>query len=136
MRIKDENVERGAVAAGGHRRRPGVARGRADDRHMLAAPGQHRVEHQPDKLQGQILERQRRAVKQFEQPDPLVELHQRRDRRVRERAIGPRRKRPQFVKSKTAGREQPDDAGGDFRIRQPREIAQRVAAERREPLGT
>ena len=64
---------------------------------MLAAPRQHRVEHQPDELQRQILERQGRAVKQFEQPEPLVELHQRRHRRVRERAIGPRRERPQFV---------------------------------------
>ena len=73
-------------------------------------------------------------MKQFQQPDPLVELHQRRDRRVREPAIGPRRKRPQFVKGEAPGREQPDDAGGEFRIRQTGEIAQSVAADRRQPF--
>ncbi len=135
MRIEDENVERGAVAAGGHRRRPGIARGRTDDRHVLAAPGQHRVEHQPDELQRQVLERQRRAVKQLEQPDPLVELYQRRHRRMRERAIGPLRKTPEFVGSETPGREQRDDARRDLRIRPPRQIAQRLAVERREPFG-
>ena len=42
----------------------------------------------PDQLQRQILEGQGRAVKQLQQPEPLVELHQRRHRRVRETAIG------------------------------------------------
>ena len=34
----------------------------------------------PDELQRQILEGERRAVEQLEQPQPLVELHQRRHR--------------------------------------------------------
>ena len=52
-----------AVAAGSHCRRSGIARGRADDRHMSAMSREHRIEHQPDKLQSQILKGKGRPVK-------------------------------------------------------------------------
>ena len=82
-----------AVAAGGERRRAGIARGGADDRHMLAPPRQRRVEQRADQLQRQILEREGRPVKQLHQPQPLVELHQRRHRGMAKAAIGLRRNR-------------------------------------------
>ena len=66
VRIQHENVERGAVAAGGERRRAGIARGRADDRHLFLPPRQHFVEQPAEQLQRQILEGEGRAVKQLQ----------------------------------------------------------------------
>jgi hypothetical protein len=54
---------------------------------MLVPSREHRVKHRPDKLQCEILEGKRRPVKQFEQPQPLVELNQRRDRGPIETAV-------------------------------------------------
>jgi hypothetical protein len=135
VRIQHENVERGAVAARRQRRRAGVARGRADDRHMLGAARQDRVEHQPDELQREVLEGQGRAVEQLEQPQPLVELHQRRHRRVPEDAIGARRRLTQLGGGEAVAGEQPDDAGRQLGIGQPGPAAQRLRVERRQPLG-
>src|SRR5207302_546205 len=74
--------------AAGERGRAGIARGRADYRHMLAAPRQHRIEQQPDELQGKVLEGERRAVEQLQEPEPPVELHQGRDCGMTEIAVG------------------------------------------------
>ena len=54
-------------------------------------PVEEPFEQQPEQLQRDILERQRRAVEQLEQPVALIELDQRRHRGVREAAIGLRR---------------------------------------------
>ena len=70
------------------RGRAGVAAGRADDRQVLSAAGEEFLEQQAEQLQRDILERQRRAVEQLEQPLPLVELDQRGDRGVGEAAVG------------------------------------------------
>ena len=50
--------------------------------------GEHVVEHPPDELQRDVLERQRRAVEQLEQPLLVVDLHERHDGRVAERGVG------------------------------------------------
>ena len=73
------------------RRRAGVAARRADDRDPLAPLGEHVVEQPPDELQGDVLERQRRAVEQLLQPELVVDLHERHDRRVAERRVRLRR---------------------------------------------
>jgi hypothetical protein len=46
------------------------------------------VEEPPDQLQGDILERQGRPVKQLQEPGPLVELLQGRDRGVVKAGVG------------------------------------------------
>ena len=45
------------------------------------------VEQAADELQGDVLERQRRAVEQLEQPVAVVDLDERDDRRVAERGV-------------------------------------------------
>ena len=109
VRIEEEDVDRGAVAAGFERRRAGIARGRADDRHPLAAPRQRRIEQMTEQLQRQILERQRRPVKQLQQPQPLVELDQRRHRRVAEPGIGRLAHPAHFAGPEAVAGEEADD---------------------------
>ena len=50
--------------------------------------GEETLEQQAEQLQRDILERERRAVEQLEQPVALVELDERRDRGMGEAAIG------------------------------------------------
>ena len=109
MRIQHKNVEGGAVAARRERGRAGVARGRADDRHLLAAPRQRGIEQPPNQLQRQILEGKRRAVKQLQQPQPLVQLHERRHGGMAERAVGaPGQPRQFLARECLAGKERHD----------------------------
>ena len=119
MRIKHEDVERGSVAAGGERRGAGVARGRPDDRHMLAAARQHGIEQMPDQLQRQILESEGRAVEQLQQPQPLVQLDQRGHRGVAEGAISGLSHLTQFRGRERLASEQAHDMRRKLRIRQP-----------------
>ena len=104
MRVEDEDVDRVAVAAGFECRRAGIAGGGADDRHMLGAPGQRRIEQQPNKLQCQILEGKGRPVEQLQQPQALVKLHQRGHRGMAEFAIGLHREPPATRPSQTCRR--------------------------------
>src|SRR5207247_5979987 len=96
LRIEKEDVDRRLAAARGERGGAGVARGRADDCYPLAAPRQRCVEEQAQELQRQILERQRRSVKQLEEPQIAIELDQRRDRVMAESAVGGRAQPAQF----------------------------------------
>ena len=76
---------------------------------MLAAPRQRGIEQPPHQLQRQILEGQRRAVKQLQQPQPLVQLHERRHGGMAERAVGTPGQPGQFLARKClAGKERQD----------------------------
>ena len=86
--VQHEDLDPGAVAAGLDGRRAGVARGRGDDRHPLAAPGEDVIEQPADDLQGVVLEGEGRAVEQLQQPVIGVELDQRGDRGMVEPGIG------------------------------------------------
>jgi hypothetical protein len=81
-------VDRGAA---------GVARRRADDGQRLGAAHQEFLEQQPEQLERDVLERQRRAVEQLEQEMAVVELDQRRHRGLGEAAIGLRAQFAQLV---------------------------------------
>ena len=88
MREQDEDVGPVAAREGIYRRAARVAGGGADDRRAFAPFGQH-VVHQPgEKLHGDVLERQRRPVEQFQQELVRAGLDQRADRLVTERRIG------------------------------------------------
>ena len=76
------------AAEGLDRRRAGVAGGRADDGRPRAAPPQRAVHQPAQPLHGEVLERQRRSVEQFEQEQIVVELGERRLRGVAEAGIG------------------------------------------------
>src|SRR3546814_10782977 len=62
------------------RRRSGIARRRPDDRDIGIAAAQEFFEQLAEQLQRDVLERERRPVKQFEPPVAMVELDERRDR--------------------------------------------------------
>ena len=86
--MEHEDVD---LLAPGHsidRRRSGIARRCANDGQMIIAARQEAFEQLPQQLQRDILERQGRAVEQFEQPMLMIELDQRHDRLMAEPAIG------------------------------------------------
>ena len=86
--MQDEDVDHVEAAEGFDGRGTGIAGGGADDRGARAAPLQRAV-HQPrHHLHGEILEGERRPVKQLEQPARRRNLAERRDGRVMEAAIG------------------------------------------------
>ena len=86
--MEHENVDLLAPRHGVDRRRPGIARRRADDGQVIVTARQEAFEQLSQQLQRDILERQGRAVEQFEQPMLMIELHQRHDRLMAEPAIG------------------------------------------------
>ncbi|MCO7519471.1 hypothetical protein NJG22_19915 [Pseudomonas sp. VA159-2] len=88
VRVQDEDVDVVATAATFDGSRAGVATGGADDHHALAALDQHMVEQAAEQLQGEVLERQGRAMEQLHHPLVAVELAQRCHRGVGEVAIG------------------------------------------------
>ncbi|MNO90249.1 hypothetical protein D3C76_817560 [compost metagenome] len=88
VRVQDEDVDVVATAATFDGGGTGVTAGGADDHHALVALGQHVVEQATEQLQGEVLERQGRAVEQLQHPLVAVQLTQRRDRGVGELAVG------------------------------------------------
>ena len=73
-------------------RRSRVPGRRDDERDPLGPATQLGVEHPPEQLEGDVLERERRAVEELEQPHVLIELDERAhglvvERRVRARHI-------------------------------------------------
>ena len=69
------------------RRRTGIATGRADDGQRRFTRLDEAFEEQSQQLQRHVLERQRRAMEEFEQEMPVVELNQWGDRSMGEAAI-------------------------------------------------
>ena len=135
VRVQHDDVEGGAVAAGGERGGAGVAGRGADDRHMLMPARQHGIEQPPDQLQRQILEGERRAVEQLQQPQPLVQLNQRRHRRMAEGAVGGVGQLAQFGSGKRVARKQGHDSRRELGIGQPGQAAQRRRVEFRQGFG-
>ena len=88
VRVQDHDVDPLAPGAGLDGRRPGVARGRADDRHPRVALRQHMVEQPAQHLHRHVLEGERGAVEQFLDEQAGFELHQRHDGGVAEAGIG------------------------------------------------
>ena len=88
VRIEDEDVGLRLAAESLDRGGAGVAGSGADDRRPRAALLQHMVHQPAEPLHGEILERQRRAMKQFEHEEIVVDLDERRFRRVAKAGIG------------------------------------------------
>ena len=88
VREQHHHVDLGAAAERLDRGAAGVARSCDHDGGALAALTQH-VVHQPrHQLHGEVLEGERRPVKQFEHEQARPELGERRGRRMAERAVG------------------------------------------------
>ena len=86
----------------------------------LVAAREELLEQQAEQLQRDVLERQRRAVEQLEQPVPLVELHQRGHRGVGEAAVGLRcTARAARPRRQAVADERRHDPRGELGIGQP-----------------
>src|SRR5207247_1042428 len=83
---------------------------------MLARSGEHRLQQQTDELQCKILEGERRPVKQFEQPEPGVELHQRRNCQMAKPVIGSGRDVSQLGTGKVIAGKEGNEAGGKLAV--------------------
>ncbi len=105
-----DRIDRGAA---------GVAAGRTDDGQRALLAREEFLEQQPEQLERDILERQRRAMEQFEQPVALVELGQRGHRGVREAAIGLFAQLEQSLGGEAVADEGLHHPRGQLRIAQP-----------------
>ena len=121
MREQDEHVHRVEPAKRLDRGGARVTRGRADDADPVAAPLQRRLEHLPDQLHGEILERQRRAVEQFQQEMVRTQLHQRRAGVVAEPGISARDDLGEVVLAESVADERPHHPERDLLVGQPRQ---------------
>ena len=121
MRVEDEDIRRVQPPECLDRRRPGVAAGRPDDGHARAPACQRVLEHLPDQLHGEILERQRRPVEQLQQVMVRPQLHQRRARVVPEPGVGAGDHVGEITLGERPGHEGPHHPNGDVLVRQARE---------------
>ncbi|MNQ89728.1 hypothetical protein D3C85_1050440 [compost metagenome] len=118
VRVQDEDVDVFAVLAAFDGGRAGITGSSADDHHALAALFQHVVEQTTEQLQGEVLERQGRAVEQLQHPFVAVQLTQRRNGAVGEHAVGFFKNLFEIGVRNAAGDERAHDAEGQFVIRQ------------------
>lgn len=88
VRVQDEDVDVIATLAAFDGRRAGIAGSGADDHHALAALLQDVIQQATQQLQGEVLERQGRAVEQLHHPFVAIELAQRCHRAMGEDAVG------------------------------------------------
>ena len=113
----------------------GVARGRNHDRRALPATCEHLV-HEPTKeLHGQIFERERRPMEQFENEVAHAELSQWRNCRMPEMAIGLARHASKVVLRNGITDERANDLDRDFRVWPAAETRNRVGVELRQGRG-
>ena len=110
--VEHHDVDPLAVADRLDGRRAGVTARGADDGEALVALGQHVVEQQPDELQGDVLERQRRAVEQLGQPLAVVDLHQWHDGGMAERRVRAVAQGVEVDGVEVVTDERPDHGGG------------------------
>ncbi len=110
LRVEHDDLGAAARREARDGRRAGVARGRDEHRDALVALAQHVVEEPADELQREILEGQRRAVEELEQPLAGVELDERADGRMAEARVGLGAQPLEQRGLELVARERPDDA--------------------------
>ena len=127
--VQDENVDGLEPAKRLDGRGAGVAGGRPDHRRARALAHERAV-HQPrHHLHGEVLEGQRRPVKQLEDEAVRRDLPQRRDGRVMEAAIGLGQHGLQVRQARIAFEERPHHAIGGIGIIEAGEPGDRVRLE-------
>ena len=128
MRKQHDDIDLVAAAERLDGRAAGVARGRDHDGAALAALRQHLI-HQPrQELHRQILERERRSMKQLERERAGAELGQRRDRGMAERAVSLAHHAGEVGLGDGVADEMADDLDGDLGIGAAGESGDRLAA--------
>ncbi len=113
----------------------GIARGCDHDGGALRALGQHMI-HQPrDQLHRDVLERQRRAMEQFERELVRADLIERDHRGMPERGIGLVGHAAELGIGNLAGGERPDDLDRDLPIGTAEECSDGLGRQLRPDLG-
>ena len=135
MGVKDHDRRVRAPGKRLDRRGAGVARGRADDRDRAAAAREKKLEQARQQLHGDVLEGERRPVKQLEQPLVRPELAQRRDRGVIEPVVGRRDQPVELGRAEGVARERRQDPRGHLLIGRALQRLELVAPEPRPALG-
>ena len=135
VRIQDERVDEFASPERFDRRGTGVSACCSYDRNSLAAPPQHSLEHSPYELHREVLEGERRPVKQFQQEQIGPDLDERAFRFVPEPLVGIMSHGTELIFGKRLAREQLHDAIGDFGIRFARQSDKILARDCRPNLG-
>ena len=133
--MEDEDLDRGAVAAGLDGGGAGIAGSGDDDGHALTTPREHMIEQPAEDLHGVVLERQRRAVEELHQPFVGADFPERRHRRMVEARVSALDDAGQGVgldRALDEGRHHPQ---GDIGIREPGEGADFVMAKPRPGFG-
>ena len=121
VRIERDHVDLIAAAERLDGRAAGIARGRDHDGGTLAALDQ-RVIHQPrQELHREVLEGERRTVKQLQHEGAGRKLRQRHDRRMAEGAVGVVGHAREIGVRDGPADEGPHDFAGDLRVRPPGE---------------
>ena len=100
-----------------------------------AAPFQRVFDQPPQQLHGEILERQRRAVEQFEQEQVVVDLDKRRGRGVAEAVVGVLGHVGEFGGAEVLADEGRNEARRGFRVGKARERGDRVGLDRGDRRG-
>ena len=121
MRIENEHFGPLAAAESFDRGRASVAGCRPDDDGSPIAPRQRMVDQPAQPLHGEVLERQRRPVEQFQQKQIVVDLDQRRLGRMPESAIGVLGHRVELVSRQIVADEGRDEARGGLGVGQARQ---------------
>jgi hypothetical protein len=116
FREQDDQIDLAALAERLDSGAAGIPRSRRHDRAPFAARGQH-VVHQPrQKLHRQVLEGERRPVKQLERERVHAELHERRDRGMTKIAVSLARHAGEVGLADRIVGKTPDHLPGHFRI--------------------
>ena len=118
VRMQDKDIHVLAATAAFNSGRAGITGGSPHDHHVLVTLFQNIVEQATQKLQGEVLERQRGATEQFHHPLVGIQLYQRRDGLVREHAVGFVQHLAEVIGRNGIFHERIHDLVGQFGIRQ------------------
>ena len=132
MRVQDEHVDIVEAAECFDRRGTSVAGRRAHNRDPFAATAQCGLKQLTDQLHGKIFERQSRAVEQFEQEMPLIQLYQRRAGGVAEPCVGARDDLFEFRVREHVANKGAHDCERDVLVRLASHACDLVCTERRD----
>ena len=135
MRIEHDEIDAAQAAKRLDRGAAGIAGGRDDDGRARATTRQRMIHQAREQLHRDVLEGERRPVKQFQHEAARPDLGQRRHRRMAEARIGVVGHAGELGVGDLAAGERPDDLGRDLGIGTPEQAADLAGRQRRPGLG-
>ena len=127
MRIEHDEIDAAQTAERLDRGATGIAGGRDHDGRARATTRQRMIHQAREELHRDVLEGERRPVKQFQDEAARPDLGQRRHRRMAEARIGVVGHAGELGIGDLSAGEPPDDLGCDFSIGPPEQAADLAA---------